>query len=125
MSKIGGMAIHTEGFPENEVNLLVEWLQSAWKVECHSYHYKTYWRIMFPAVGRNKFQDLIREYIIPEMQYKLTIKLEKVYCSMCGTLCEVDRHQFCSKVLICDKEECSKKWKNLYQKVWIWRKTHK
>lgn len=122
---VSTMQIHTEGFSKEEVEMLADWVKSFWGVDCKPYQYKSYWRLNFSATGRDKFQNIIRKHVIPEFTYKLMVKLEKIYCSMCGVECEVNRNCFHGRTrfLLCGKEECSKKCNNMRSRAWIWNKT--
>jgi recombination protein RecA len=120
------MYMHTEGFSKEEVEILTDWLKTQWKIECCIYPTKNYWRINFSANGRDRFQDIIKTEVIPDMSYKMIPMMEKIYCSMCGTLCEVNRQRFTKekRVLLCGDKDCSKKLKRMSSKIWAWRKAH-
>jgi recombination protein RecA len=113
------MNIHTEGFSQVENEILAGWMKSVWGVECHPYSVGKYWRLMFPAEGRDRFQELVGRYVVPELQYKIIPKLEMVFCTMCGKSFQVGRRQIYEnrRIILCGSDDCSKKWKRMYGRI--------
>jgi recombination protein RecA len=113
------MTLHTESFTKQENDMLSAWMKKKWNIDCHSYPTKSYWCLRFPAKGRETFQELVRDYLIPEMKYKLLPKMEEIYCSMCGEKFVLSRRQINNspQVLICGQEGCYQKWKNMKNKA--------
>lgn len=61
----------TNGFTENEVNLLQMWLKEKWNIITNKQKNKNYFILKITKESRLEFDKLIFPYIIPSMQYKL------------------------------------------------------
>ena len=61
----------TNGFTENEVDLLKLWLKEKWNIDTIKKAYKKYFTLKITKESRPSFDKLISPYIIPSMQYKL------------------------------------------------------
>ncbi len=61
----------TNGFTENEVDLLVNWMFDKWNISCTKQKNKHYFVIYISEKSRFDFEKLIFPYIIPSMYYKL------------------------------------------------------
>ena len=113
------MFIHTEGYSQKENKMLSAWLTDRWNIENKIISVGKYWRLQFPATGRDFFQDLIREYVIPEMSYKILPKMENVYCTMCGKRFQLERGQILKNrlVVLCGSKDCSTRWVRMSSKI--------
>lgn len=86
------ITLHTEGFPHEQVELLVDWL-NAREVECRiqpvrgSTTGKLYFRIRCTVAGTRALVAKIAPYVPEPMRYKIAIPpvLDRVRCSECGT----------------------------------------
>lgn len=69
--------ISTESFLRDEVQILADWLKAKWGI-CGAKPYaykkkdKEYIRLSLNAKARDQFFEIIRPYIIPSMEYKLS-----------------------------------------------------
>lgn len=63
--------IATNGFTEQEVNLLVNWLKSFWKFDCSKQKQLNNFVIHIKSGSRKQFDKLIKPYMVKSMYYKL------------------------------------------------------
>lgn len=61
----------TNCFSEQEVNLLVTWLKEKWGIIATKQKNLTQFVIHISAKSRKLFENLIKPYVIPSMEYKL------------------------------------------------------
>lgn len=66
--------IATNGFSEIEVDLLIKWLSEYWNIFSYKEKKLNNFIIRISEKSRKDFEDLIKNYIIPEMKYKLKYK---------------------------------------------------
>ena len=67
--KVGSIA--TNCFSEQEVDLLISWMNEKWNIKCNKQHQLNNFIIYFPQESRYDFEQLIFPYMIPSMYYKL------------------------------------------------------
>lgn len=67
-------SIATNGFSEIEVDLLIKWLSEYWNIFSYKEKNLNNFIIRISEKSRKDFEDLIKDYIIPEMKYKLKYK---------------------------------------------------
>ncbi|MDG6905031.1 MAG: DUF2116 family Zn-ribbon domain-containing protein [Nitrososphaerota archaeon] len=84
--KFGEMRIATNGFSLEENLLLINWLSEKWGVKpfVREDTLARGFYLAFHSSERDKFVGLIREYIIPSMQYKIPKEILKAICPVCG-----------------------------------------
>lgn len=61
----------TNCFSEQEIDLLISWLNAKWNIECTKQKNLNNYVIHIKNKSREAFENLIYPYIIPEMKYKL------------------------------------------------------
>ena len=66
-----GGTIATNGFTEQEVDLLVNWLNSFWKLDCSKQKQLKNFVIHIKSGSRKQFDELIKTYMVKSMYYKL------------------------------------------------------
>lgn len=64
-------SIATNCFSEQEVDLLITWMQEKWDIQCTKQHQLDNFIIYFPKESRLDFERLIFPYMLPSMYYKL------------------------------------------------------
>lgn len=65
--------INTDSFSLLEQNLLQQCLQTNFGIKTKIHKKGKYWNIYIPNCHAEKFVDLIKPYIIPQMQYKISL----------------------------------------------------
>lgn len=63
--------IATNGFIEQEVDLLVNWLNFFWKIDCSKQKQLNNFVIHIKSDSRKQFEELIKPYMVESMYYKL------------------------------------------------------
>ena len=63
--------IATNGFSSEEVDLLINWMKTFWKIDCSKQKQLNKFTIYIKESSRKKFEDLIKPYIVKSMYYKL------------------------------------------------------
>ena len=83
-------SFHTEGFSQEENELLQRWLTSK-GIECGVHQYRKedrgpYWYILCTVQGTLKLVEKISSYILPYMQYKIKLPYRQISdtCVFCG-----------------------------------------
>lgn len=95
-----GGSIATNGFSEEENQLLVDWLKARWGVYAklqkvtHTSTKKKATCIRLPTEGYIKLMELIEPYVPECLQYK--VKLPRVVCPVCGKVFVKQRKRTCS-----------------------------
>ena len=64
-------SIATNGFTYNEIILLQTWMNTFWGIACSIQKNKNNYILYILSCSRQKFEELIFPYLIPEMYYKL------------------------------------------------------
>lgn len=114
LGKKANMRISTYGFSKEEQLILQDWLRKRWGISSkitQTKHHGFY--LIFSAKDRGLFFNLIREHVIPSMQYKL---LPPPKCLQCGrTFIPLNDHQkICSEK--CRRQYRKKYLRHYYQK---------
>lgn len=61
----------TNSFTENEIDLLIEWMDHTWKIKCTKQRNLKNFVIHLSSKSRLDFEQLVFPYMIPSMYYKL------------------------------------------------------
>lgn len=69
----------TDGFSENEVDLIVKWF-NAQNIFCNKSKHKKYFRVTFTPEGTKKLHWIIAPYVCTSMKYKLTDRFRHISC---------------------------------------------
>ena len=69
-SKNNSIHLHTEGYSEKEVDIIVDFYNKK-QLKCYKCNYRKYFMINFSTDASEEIWKNIREYICPSMQYKL------------------------------------------------------
>lgn len=105
MKNMNSGIIHTNGFSEEEVELLSDWLEDYWEIQSrpimvkHSSTGNYGWQLLLSKPGFLKLRELILPYVPSCMKYK--IELITRTCPICGT--EFTR----DGITICCSPECA------------------
>ena len=67
-------AIATNSFSKKEIDLLINWLFEKWNIFASKYKQQNNFVIRISEKSRQQFENLIKPYIIPSMEYKLKYK---------------------------------------------------
>lgn len=123
LSPGNNVMFHTEGFTREEVDLLVETLTArglqakAQPIKSRHVEERVYHVIVLTVESTYTFVELIRPYVVPEMQYKLSVQ-ERVHeapCAWCGSSFALQpkttraRYKVSKFRACCGAEECVKK----------------
>ncbi len=109
LGKGANMRISTYGFAMKQHIILQNWLKQKWGVDSQirkDTRGRGYY-LAFPARSRDSFLDLIRDYVIPSMQYKTLPKLSEMPCTICGKSIQPKRAVVTSgRNVVCNSKKC-------------------
>ena len=68
------MKICTCAFSEEEHDILVEWLKDKYAIKSHKHTYSGYRVLVIDIDSRKDFVKIVKPYIVPSMEYKVTFR---------------------------------------------------
>lgn len=67
---ITGLRLHTEGYLEQEQDLIINWFLIKHGIDCKKYYTKKHWCLYFSKDSAKKLVTIIKPYLIDTMLYK-------------------------------------------------------
>ena len=93
------VVLHTEGFSENENDLIVKFFKEKYDMECRKTFYKDkYFKIDFDTLSSEKFFTLVSPYICESMQYKLPKRYRMKHTFWYDYKCSDDNDMYLYKI---------------------------